>query len=103
MNVRAHIVRDRVELRLVPDVGEALVLGLFLELFLRLVATEHIGEKHAVVLQAGVSALEITKHQLARIEDPVAEIERAENIHRRRLHGQHVGLDQPYAGLLLGV
>lgn len=59
MDVAADVVGDGMELGLMPYIGEAFVLGLFLDLLVRLRATVKIDEEQTVVDQARAGAREL--------------------------------------------
>src|SRR5690606_18183849 len=101
MDVAKHPVRDRIELGLVPDIREVLVFRLFLLHGERLGAAEDVEHEEPVVVQRVPRAPEVLTELLARLEAVVAEVESADDVDRIGLDGQHVAVQQLYAGAIL--
>src|SRR5690606_27631350 len=103
VDVADHPMRDGVELRLVPDVGEVVVLRLLLLHRERLGAAEYVEHQDPVVVQRIANAAKIAAELLARLEAVVAEVERADDVDRLGLDRANVPKQQLHArAILLG-
>ncbi len=70
----------RLELGLLPDVGEAVDLGLLLREIRRVGTAERVEKEHAVAIQRFMDASEVAAHLLACLEAEIAEVERADDV-----------------------
>jgi len=98
VDVKQHVVGDRVETRLLPAVLELAVravLGLDvaaidLVFFHQFRPAHHVHDKDAAIGKVRVRRGEIVEHEVSLLEDPEAEVLRRQDVRLLALHLQHI-------------